>query len=94
MIPVRPYLVLGVRLAASAWMRLLAGLSRYHDKLLRPILKVRPSEAKTADLETSCQTLKMALCRWLEPFLVVRVDFLEWTPEGSATRSSQDIQRP
>jgi DNA ligase D-like protein (predicted ligase) len=24
---------------------------------------------------------KMALCRWLDPFLVVRIEFLEWTPE-------------
>ena len=25
---------------------------------------------------------KMALCRWLHPFVVVRVEFLEWTPEN------------
>lgn len=25
---------------------------------------------------------KMAACRWLEPFIVVRVEFLEWTPEN------------
>ena len=25
---------------------------------------------------------KMALCRWLEPFIVVRIEFLEWTPEN------------
>jgi ATP-dependent DNA ligase len=25
---------------------------------------------------------KMALCRWLDPFLVARVEFLEWTPEN------------
>jgi ATP-dependent DNA ligase len=24
----------------------------------------------------------MALCRWLDPFIVVRIEFLEWTPEG------------
>jgi bifunctional non-homologous end joining protein LigD len=24
---------------------------------------------------------KMALCRWLKPFIVVRVEFLQWTPE-------------
>jgi len=24
---------------------------------------------------------KMAACRWLDPFIVVRVEFLEWTPE-------------
>jgi bifunctional non-homologous end joining protein LigD len=24
---------------------------------------------------------KMSMCRWLDPFLVVRVEFLEWTPE-------------
>ena len=24
---------------------------------------------------------KMAVCRWLDPFLVARIDFLEWTPE-------------
>jgi DNA ligase D-like protein (predicted ligase) len=24
---------------------------------------------------------KMALCRWLDPFIVVRIEFLEWTPE-------------
>jgi bifunctional non-homologous end joining protein LigD len=24
----------------------------------------------------------MAACRWLEPFIVVRIDFLEWTPEN------------
>jgi ATP-dependent DNA ligase len=23
---------------------------------------------------------KMALCRWLEPLIVARIDFLEWTP--------------
>ena len=25
---------------------------------------------------------KMAACRWLAPFLVVRIEFLEWTPEN------------
>jgi len=25
---------------------------------------------------------KMALCRWLEPFIVVRIEFLEWTPDN------------
>jgi ATP-dependent DNA ligase len=25
---------------------------------------------------------KMQLCRWLEPFLVTRIEFLEWTPEN------------
>jgi bifunctional non-homologous end joining protein LigD len=25
---------------------------------------------------------KMAACRWLHPFIVVRVEFLEWTPEN------------
>ena len=25
---------------------------------------------------------KMALCRWLEPFLVARIEFLEWTPDN------------
>jgi bifunctional non-homologous end joining protein LigD len=24
---------------------------------------------------------KMALCRWLEPFIVARIEFLQWTPE-------------
>ena len=24
---------------------------------------------------------KMAVCRWLDPFLVARIDILEWTPE-------------
>jgi ATP-dependent DNA ligase len=23
----------------------------------------------------------MALCRWLDPFIVVRIGFLEWTPD-------------
>jgi bifunctional non-homologous end joining protein LigD len=25
---------------------------------------------------------KMSACRWLEPFLVGRIEFLEWTPEN------------
>jgi bifunctional non-homologous end joining protein LigD len=25
---------------------------------------------------------KMRGCRWLEPFLVARIEFLEWTPEN------------
>jgi bifunctional non-homologous end joining protein LigD len=25
---------------------------------------------------------KMAMCRWLDPFIVVRVEFLEWTPDN------------
>jgi bifunctional non-homologous end joining protein LigD len=25
---------------------------------------------------------KMRACRWLEPFLVARIEFLEWTPEN------------
>ena len=25
---------------------------------------------------------KMALCRWLAPFIVARIEFLEWTPEN------------
>jgi ATP-dependent DNA ligase len=25
---------------------------------------------------------KMPLCRWLDPFIVARIEFLEWTPEG------------
>jgi ATP-dependent DNA ligase len=25
---------------------------------------------------------KMSACRWLDPFLVVRIEFLEWTPEN------------
>jgi len=25
---------------------------------------------------------KMDKCRWLDPFLVVRIEFLEWTPEN------------
>ena len=25
---------------------------------------------------------KMTLCRWLHPFIVVRIEFLEWTPEN------------
>jgi bifunctional non-homologous end joining protein LigD len=25
---------------------------------------------------------KMALCRWLNPFIVARIEFLEWTPDN------------
>ena len=25
---------------------------------------------------------KMAMCRWLEPFVVARIEFLEWTPDN------------
>ena len=25
---------------------------------------------------------KMAMCRWIDPVLVVRIEFLEWTPEN------------
>jgi ATP-dependent DNA ligase len=25
---------------------------------------------------------KMGLCRWLDPFIVARIEFLEWTPEN------------
>jgi bifunctional non-homologous end joining protein LigD len=25
---------------------------------------------------------KIAMCCWLDPFIVVRIEFLEWTPEG------------
>jgi ATP-dependent DNA ligase len=24
----------------------------------------------------------MALCRWLNPFIVARIEFLEWTPDN------------
>jgi ATP-dependent DNA ligase len=27
--------------------------------------------------------VKMTMCRWLEPFIVARIEFLEWTPEQS-----------
>ena len=27
-------------------------------------------------------TAKMAGCRWLDPFIVVRIEFLEWAPEN------------
>jgi hypothetical protein len=26
--------------------------------------------------------VKMATCRWLQPFIVARIEFLEWTPEN------------
>jgi hypothetical protein len=26
---------------------------------------------------------KMALCRCLEPFIMVRIEFLEWTPDNA-----------
>jgi ATP-dependent DNA ligase len=25
---------------------------------------------------------KMAICRWLDPFIVARIEFLEWTAEN------------
>ena len=25
---------------------------------------------------------KMALCGWLDPFIVARIEFLEWTPDN------------
>jgi ATP-dependent DNA ligase len=25
---------------------------------------------------------KMVICRWLDPFIVARIEFLEWTPEN------------
>ena len=25
---------------------------------------------------------KMAVCRWLEPFIVARIEFLEWMPDN------------
>src|SRR5207248_9313364 len=41
---------------------------------------------------------KMALCRWLHPFLVARIEFLEWTPEDrlrhlrfAGFRSDKDV---
>jgi ATP-dependent DNA ligase len=27
-------------------------------------------------------TAKMAMCRWLDFFIVVRIEFLEWTPDN------------
>jgi ATP-dependent DNA ligase len=30
---------------------------------------------------------KMAMCRWLDPFLVVRIEFLEWTPDDRLRHS-------
>jgi ATP-dependent DNA ligase len=27
-------------------------------------------------------TAKMDLCRWLDPFIVARIEFLEWTPDN------------
>jgi bifunctional non-homologous end joining protein LigD len=40
---------------------------------------------------------KMAACRWLEPFIVVRIEFLEWTsdnrlrhPRFAGIRSDKD----
>jgi bifunctional non-homologous end joining protein LigD len=42
---------------------------------------------------------KMSRCRWLQPFLVARVEFLEWTPENrlrhpwlAGIRSDQDAR--
>jgi ATP-dependent DNA ligase len=32
--------------------------------------------------ETASPAAKMDMCRWLDPFLVVRIEFLEWTPEN------------
>lgn len=29
----------------------------------------------------SLTVAKMAVCRWLDPFIVARIEFLEWTPE-------------
>jgi ATP-dependent DNA ligase len=29
----------------------------------------------------------MAVCRWLEPFIVARIEFLEWTPDNRLRRS-------
>jgi bifunctional non-homologous end joining protein LigD len=29
----------------------------------------------------SLTAAKMAVCRWLDPFIVARIEFLEWTPE-------------
>ena len=34
------------------------------------------------NLYKSLTAAKMAMCRWLDPFLVVRIEFLEWTPEN------------
>ena len=42
---------------------------------------------------------KMVMCRWLEPFIVVRIEFLEWTPDNrlrhprfAAIRSDKDAR--
>jgi len=41
----------------------------------------------------------MVMCRWLEPFIVVRIEFLEWTPDNrlrhprfAAIRSDKDAR--
>jgi bifunctional non-homologous end joining protein LigD len=30
---------------------------------------------------------KMLMCRWLDPFIVVRIEFLEWTPKSRLRHS-------
>ena len=42
---------------------------------------------------------KMAMCHWLDPFIVVRIEFLEWTPDNrlrhprfAAIRSDKDAR--
>jgi ATP-dependent DNA ligase len=49
--------------------------------------------------ETGSPRRKMDLCRWLDPFLVVRTDFLEWTritelrhPRFAGIRSDKDAR--
>jgi ATP-dependent DNA ligase len=40
--------------------------------------RVRQTEGRWGEGLTAA---KMAMCRWLEPFIVVRIEFLEWTPD-------------
>jgi hypothetical protein len=44
-----------------------------------------PTALKSAGARVSTAA-KMAICRWLDPFQVARVNFLEWTPEGALAR--------
>src|SRR6516165_9184903 len=79
----------------------------FHPVLLPHFQELRISRCPFANLPDRGEgrwgegmtAAKMVMCRWLEPFIVVRIEFLEWTPDNrlrhprfAAIRSDKDAR--
>jgi ATP-dependent DNA ligase len=71
--------------------RIRAGLTATSRQVLRPHFDelqiprcpfVNLPERNEGHWGEGLTAAKMTMCRWLDPFLVARIEFLEWTPEG------------